>query len=103
MLLSSPILRCPARSRMCDELLSVTRSRLCFIAQPAHEGDGIRVVPASTGSQPSQPVRWPGGSLAQDDHAVGDADVQPISRLDPKIAARFTGDDDLVLGADLDA
>lgn len=103
MLLSSPILRCPAKSRMCDELLSVTRSCLCFVAQPADEGDGIRVVPASTGSQPSQPVRWPGRSLAQDDHAVGDADVEPVARLDPEFTARLAWDDDLVLGADLDA
>jgi hypothetical protein len=88
---------------MCDELLSVTRSRLCFIAQSAHEGDGIRVVPPSTGCQPSQPVRWPGRSLAQDDHAVSHAYVEPVARLDPEFTARFARHDDLVLGTDLDA
>ena len=103
MLLSSPILRCLAKCGMCDELLSITGSRLCFVAQSANEGDGIRVVPASTGSQPSQPVRWPGRSLAQDDDVVRHHDIEPVAGLDPELAARLAGDHDLVLGADLDA
>jgi hypothetical protein len=41
--------------------------------------------------------------LAEDDHAVGDSDIQPIARLDPEVAARHAGDDDLVLGTYLDA
>jgi len=88
---------------MCDELLSVTRSRLCFIAQSADEGDRIRVVPTSTGSQPSQPVRWPRRSLAEDDRVVRHHDIEPVAGLDPELPSSLTGNHDLVLGADLDA
>jgi hypothetical protein len=76
---------------------------LPFISKAADVRHRIRLIPAASRSQTTQPVRWPGRSLAQDDHAVGDADVQTISRFDPEIAACFTGDNDLVLGADLDA
>ena len=88
---------------MGDELLSVTRSRCCFIAEPADEGDWIRVVPASTGCEAPKPVRWPGRSLAQDDDVARHQDIEPVASPDPELPARLAGDDDLVLGADLDA
>jgi len=88
---------------MGNELLSVTRSRRCFIAQSADEGDRIRVVPASTGSQPSQPVRRPRRPLAENDRVVRHDDVEPVAGLDPELPSSLAGNHDLVLGADLDA
>jgi len=87
---------------MCGELLSVTGSRRRLIAQSADEGDRIRVVPTSTGSQPSQSVGWPCRPLAEDDRVVRHDDVEPVAGLDAKLPSSLTGNHDLVLGADFD-
>ena len=76
---------------------------LPLIAQPSNECDRIRLVPTLARGKPSQPVRGPCRTLAKDDGVAGDLDVEPVAGFDAQFPTSRARNDDLVLGADLDA
>jgi len=76
---------------------------LPLISKSTDIGHRVRVVPALAGGEAAQSIRRSGWSLSQDDRIARHDDVEAIARLDTKIAPRLARNDDLVLGADLDA
>jgi hypothetical protein len=88
---------------MGDELLSFTDARLGLVAKVSDERHGVRSVPSTTGRESAKPIGRSLRSFAEDDRIVGDLDIESISGLDRKLSPSFARDDDLVLGADLDA
>src|SRR5215203_2579999 len=98
MLLSSAIVRWPVRSRMNDQLLSLARPSLCLIAKPPNVRDRVRLIPAFSRSEISQPVGCPRGPLPENNGAVRHEDVESIAGVDSQLALRFARDDDLMLG-----
>ena len=76
---------------------------LPLIAHPADVGNWVRVVPALAGREASQSIRRTGWSLAQDDRVVRHQHIESVSGFYAEIAPCLARNDDLVLGADLDA
>jgi len=86
---------------MRDQLLSLTGAGFGLVTQSSDVGDGLRLIPAATSGQATEPIGRTPGPLTQNDRVVGDLDIQPIPGFDPKLAPHGARDRDLMLGTDL--
>jgi hypothetical protein len=86
-----------------DQFLALTQVLLELVTEPADVGDRVGLVVALAGEQAPQAVGRLRRTLAEDERAVDDPDVEAIARLDAELTTRFAWQRDLVLGADLGA
>jgi hypothetical protein len=86
-----------------DKTFSLTRTLLPFIAQAAHVGHWIWLVPTLARREASKAIRRTCRLLAENDRVIGDQDVEAVASFDAKRSPGLARDRDLVLGADLNA